>query len=153
VDQTTALEEGALAMNAAAIVLVALAYVDDAALCCVSKSWFDPDELPFEVFYCCHPGGVFCSISISGQPPHGPGPSPLKIDQESPEIGFSTLGLILHEPVVGVLTADCQFHGPWNAEVAWGLENDAAGLQGAVAGAEEREVSKYVLIGSEGVIG
>jgi hypothetical protein len=54
--------------------------------------------------------------------------------------------------VAGVLTADCQFHGPWNAEVAWGLKNDVAGLRGTVAGAEEGEVSKGVLVGREGVV-
>jgi hypothetical protein len=54
---------------------------------------------------------------------------------------------------VGVLTADCQFHGPWNTEVIWGLENNAAGLWGAVAGVEEGEVSKGMLIESEGVTG
>ena len=54
---------------------------------------------------------------------------------------------------MGVLTADHQFHGPWNAEVAWGLEDDAAGLRGAVAGVEEGEVSKGMLIGSEGMTG
>ena len=54
---------------------------------------------------------------------------------------------------MGVLTADCQFHGPWDAEVTWGLEDNAARSQGAMAGAEEGEVSKAVLIGSEGVTG
>ena len=118
VDQTAALKEGALAMNTAAIVLAALAYVDDATLCCAPESWFDDTELPFKVFHYCRPGGVFCSVSISQWPPCGLKPSPLEINQESPEISFSTSGLILHEPAVGVLTADCQFHGPWNAEVA-----------------------------------
>ena len=66
VNQTAALEEGALTVNAVGIVLVALAYVDDAALCCASESGFDPGELPFEVFYCCHPGGVFCNVSVCG---------------------------------------------------------------------------------------
>ena len=41
-DQTAALEEGALTVNAAGVVSVALAYVDDTALCCASKSGFDP---------------------------------------------------------------------------------------------------------------
>jgi hypothetical protein len=80
VGQTTALEEGALAMNAAGVVLVALAYVDDAALCCTSELWFDPGELPFKVFYCCHPGGMFCNVSICGWPPRGPESSLLQID-------------------------------------------------------------------------
>ena len=80
VDQTAALEEGALAVNTAGIVLVALAYVDDTALCCASEIWFDPGELPFEVFYCRHPGGVFCNVSICGWPPCGPKSSPLQID-------------------------------------------------------------------------
>ena len=77
VNQTAALEEGMLAMNAAGVILVALAYVDDAALCCASESWFDPGELPFEVFYYCHPGGVFCCVSVCGWSPCGPEPSPL----------------------------------------------------------------------------
>jgi hypothetical protein len=80
VDQTTALEEGALAVNATGVVLVALADVDDTALCCVSKSWFDPGELPFEVFYCRHPGGMFCNVSVCGWSPHGLKPSPLEVD-------------------------------------------------------------------------
>jgi hypothetical protein len=80
VDQTAALEEGALAMNTAGIVLVTLAYVDNATLCCVSKSWFDPGKLPFEVFYCRHPGSVFCNVSVCGWPPCSPEPSPLQID-------------------------------------------------------------------------
>ena len=64
-----------------------------------------------------------------------------------------TPGLILHESTAGVLTTDGQFHGPWNTEVAWGLENDTAGLWGAVTSAEEGEVSKAVLVGSEGMMG
>ena len=79
-DQTAALEEGVLTVNAAGIVLVALAYVDDAALCCTSESWFDPGELPFEVFYCCHPGGMFCCVSICGWSLHSSKPSPLQVD-------------------------------------------------------------------------
>ena len=79
-DQTAALEEGALAVNATGIVLVALAYVDDATLCCASELWFDPGELPFKIFYCRHPGGVFCNVSIYGWPPRGPESSPLQID-------------------------------------------------------------------------
>ena len=63
-----------------------------------------------------------------------------------------TLGLVLCKPVAGVLTVDCQFHGPWNAEVAWGLKNDVAGLQDTVAGAEEGEVSEVMLVGCEGVV-
>ena len=55
--------------------------------------------------------------------------------------------------MVGVLTADCQLHGPWNTEVAWGLEDDVVGLRGAVASVEEGEVSKTVLVGCEGVMG
>ena len=106
-DQAAALEEGALAVNAAGIVLVALAYVDDTALCCASEIWFDPGKLPFEVFYYCHPGGVLCNISVCGWPPRGPKSSPLQIDQESPEIGFLTSGLVLCKPPAGVLTADC----------------------------------------------
>jgi hypothetical protein len=80
VDQTAALEEGALAINAAGIVFVTLAYVDDAALCCASESWFDPGKLPFEVFYRRHPGGVFYSVSVSWWSPHGPKPPPLEVD-------------------------------------------------------------------------
>ena len=80
VDQTAVLEEGALAVNAAGIVLVALAYVDDAALCCASESWFDPGELPFEVFYYHHPGGMFCNVSVCGWSPHSSKPSPLQVD-------------------------------------------------------------------------
>ena len=63
-----------------------------------------------------------------------------------------TPGLILHESTVGVLTADGQLHGPWNAEVTWGLENDTAGSRGAVTSVEEGEVSKAVLVGSEGMM-
>jgi hypothetical protein len=48
---------------------------------------------------------------------------------------------------------DHQFHGPWNAEIAWGLKDDAVGLWGAVTGVEEGEVSEGVLIRSEGVMG
>jgi hypothetical protein len=80
VDQTTALEEGALTMNAATIVFAAFAHIDDATLGCVSESRFDAAELPFEVFNCHHPGSMFCNISISGWPPHGLKPSPLEID-------------------------------------------------------------------------
>ena len=72
VDQTASLEEGALAMNTTAIVFAALAHVDDTTFCCASESRFDTGELPFEVFYYCHPDGVFCSISICGWPPCGP---------------------------------------------------------------------------------
>ena len=66
VNQTAALEEGALAVNATGIVLVALAYVDDATLCCASELGFDPVKLLFEVFYGRHPGGMFCNISVCG---------------------------------------------------------------------------------------
>ena len=79
-DQTAALEEGTLTMNAAGVILVALAYVDDTALCCASESWFDPGKLPFEVFYCHHPGGVFCCVSVCGWSPCDPKPSPLEVD-------------------------------------------------------------------------
>ena len=79
-DQAAALEEGALAVNAAGIVLVALAYVDDAALCCASESWFDPGELPFEVFYCRHPDGVFCCVHVCGWSPCSSKPSLLQVD-------------------------------------------------------------------------
>ena len=79
-DQTTALEEGALAVNAAAIVFAALAHVDDATFCCASESWFDAGELPFKVFYYCHPGSVLCNISVCGWLPRGPKSSPLQID-------------------------------------------------------------------------
>ena len=151
-DQAAALEEGVLTMNAATVVFAALAHIDDATFCCVSESRFDQGELPFEVFYCRHPGCVFCGVSVHGWPPRGPESSPLQIDKESPEIGFLTLGLVLREPPVGVLTVDCQLHGPWNAEVAWGLEDDVVGSQGTMASAEEREVSKSVLIGGEGVL-
>ena len=51
------------------------------------------------------------------------------------------------------MTADGQFHGPWNTEVAWGLENDTAGSRGAVTSTEEGEVSKGVLVGRDGVTG
>ena len=53
---------------------------------------------------------------------------------------------------MGIPTVDRQLHGPWNAEVAWGLEDDVVGSQGAVASAEEGEVSESVLIGGEGVL-
>ena len=138
-------------MNAAAIVLAALAHVDDTTFCCASELWFNTGELPFEVFYCHQGGGMFCGVSVSWWPPRSLKPSPLEINQESPEIGFLTLGLILCEPAVGVLTMDCQFHGPWDAEVTWGLDNDIAGPWGAVAGTEEGEVSGGVLVGGEGV--
>ena len=80
VDQTAALKEGALAMNAATIVFAALAHIDDAAFCCASESRFDLGELPFEVFYCRHPGGMFCGVSVHGWPPCGLKPSPLQVD-------------------------------------------------------------------------
>jgi hypothetical protein len=80
VDQTAALEEGALAVNTAAIVFAALAHVDDATFCCASESWFDAGELPFKVFYYCHPGGVLCNVSVCGWPPHSPKPPMLKVD-------------------------------------------------------------------------
>ena len=79
-DQTAALEEGVLTMNATAIVFAALAHVDDATFCCASKSWFDAGKLPFEVFYCRHPDSMFCGVSISWWPPHGSKPSLLKIN-------------------------------------------------------------------------
>ena len=53
---------------------------------------------------------------------------------------------------MGVLAVDCQLHGPWNTEVAWGLEDDVVGSWGTVASAEEGEVSKSMLIGCEGVV-
>jgi len=62
VDKATALEQGALAVNAACIVLAALPYVDDATFCCASESEFEFIKLPFEVFHCCHPGGMLCDI-------------------------------------------------------------------------------------------
>jgi hypothetical protein len=37
--------------------------------------------------------------------------------------------------------------------VAWGLEDNVVGSQGAMASAEEGEVSEGVLIGCEGVTG
>jgi hypothetical protein len=80
VDQTAALEEGVLTMNAATIVFAALAHIDDAAFCCASESRFDLGELPFEVFYCHHPGGMFHGVSVCGWPPRGRKPSPLQID-------------------------------------------------------------------------
>ena len=79
-DQAAALEEGVLAVNATGVVLVALAYVDDATFCCASESWFDLGKLPFEVFYCRHPGGMFCIVSICGWSPRGSKPSPLQVD-------------------------------------------------------------------------
>jgi len=59
-----------------------------------------------------------------------------------------TSGLILCKPLVGVSVVDPQLHGPWYAEVTWGLENDA------VTHADERvlevgEVSGTALMGSE----
>jgi hypothetical protein len=53
--------------------------------------------------------------------------------------------------MAGILTANGQFHGPWDAEVTWGLEDDVAGSWGAVAGTEEGEVSEGMLVGGEGV--
>jgi len=50
-------------VNAACIVFAALPYVDDAALCRASESGFEFTDLPFEVFYCRHPGGMFCDVS------------------------------------------------------------------------------------------
>ena len=76
-DQTAALEEGMLAVDAAGVILAALAYVDDATLCCVPKSRFDPGELPFEVFYCRHPGSMLCNVSVCGWPSRSPESSPL----------------------------------------------------------------------------
>ena len=59
--------------------------------------------------------------------------------------------------MASVLTADCQFHGPWNAEVAWGLEDDVVGPQSAVAGMNEGvlegEVSDSMLMGSGDMMG
>ena len=63
------------------------------------------------------------------------------------------MGLVLCELAAGVLAVDCQFYSPWNAEAAWGLEDNAVGSWGTVAGAEEGEVSKGMLIGYEGVTG
>ena len=51
------------------------------------------------------------------------------------------------------MTADGQFHGPWDTEVTWGLENDTVGSRGAVTSTEEGEVSKAMLIGCEGATG
>ena len=79
-DQTAALEEGALIINAATVVFTTLAHIDDVTFCCASKLRFDLGELPFEVFYCRHPGGVFCGISVHRWPPRGLKPSPLQID-------------------------------------------------------------------------
>jgi len=50
--------------------------------------------------------------------------------------------------------ADPQLHGPWYAEVTWGLENDVAWSRDAVTHADERvfevgEVSGTALVGSE----
>jgi len=50
--------------------------------------------------------------------------------------------------------ADPQLHGPWYAEVTWGLENDVAWSRDAVTHADEGvlevgEVSGTVLMGSE----
>ena len=67
-------------MNAAAIVLAALAHVDDTTFCCASESWFDAGKLPFEVFYCCHPGSMFCGVSVCGWPSRGSKPPVLKIN-------------------------------------------------------------------------
>jgi hypothetical protein len=69
-----------LAVNAAGVVLVALAYVDDTALCCASEIWFDPGKLPFEVFYCRQGGGMLYDVSICGWPPRDSESSPLQID-------------------------------------------------------------------------
>jgi len=65
-----------------------------------------------------------------------------------------TSGLILCKPLVGVSVVDPQLHGPWYAEVTWGLENDAAWSWDAVTHADERvlevgEVSGTALMGSE----
>ena len=79
-DQATALEEGVLAVNAAAIVFAALTHVDDATFCYAPESWFDAAEVPFEVFHFCHPGGVLCNVNVSRWPPHGSKPSPLESD-------------------------------------------------------------------------
>jgi hypothetical protein len=80
VDQTTALEEGTLTVNTAAIVFAALAHVDDPTFCCASELWFEAGELPFEVFYYRHPGGVLYNVSICGWPPCGPESPALHVD-------------------------------------------------------------------------
>ena len=80
VDQTAALKEGVLSMNAVGVVLAALAYIDDATFCYAPESWFNTAELPFEVFYYRHSGSVFCSISISGWPSCGFEPPVLEVD-------------------------------------------------------------------------
>ena len=54
--------------------------------------------------------------------------------------------------MASVLTAGCQLQGPLNTEVAWGLEDNVVGSQGAVASAEEGEVSESMLIGCEDVV-
>ena len=79
-DQTAALEEGVLTMNAATVVLATLAHIDDATFCCASELRFDLGELPFEVFYCRQGGSMFCSVSVHGWPSRGPKPSLLEVD-------------------------------------------------------------------------
>jgi len=80
VNEAAALEQGALAVNATCIVFAALPYVDDATFCCASESGFEFVELPFEVFYCRHPGGVLCGICGVWQSPNGLESSALKTD-------------------------------------------------------------------------
>jgi len=80
VNKAAALEQGALTMNAACIVLAALPYVDDATFCCASKSGFEFVELPFEAFHCRHPSGVLCGICSIWQSPNGLESSALKTD-------------------------------------------------------------------------
>jgi len=80
VDEAAALEQGALAMNAACIVLAALPYVDDTTFCCASELGFEFVELPFEAFYCRHPGGVLCGICGVWRSPNGLDSSALEAD-------------------------------------------------------------------------
>jgi len=80
VDEAATLEQGALAVNAACIVLVALPYIDDATFCCASESGFEFVELPFEAFHCRHPGGVLCGICGIWQSPDSLESSALKAD-------------------------------------------------------------------------
>jgi len=80
VGKAVALEERVLAVGADGVVLVALPYVDDAALCCASKLWFETTDLPLEALYYRCPGGVFCDVSGGRRSPSGPESSALEVD-------------------------------------------------------------------------
>ena len=78
--KAVALEERAFAVGADGVVLVALSDVDDTAFCCVSELWFEATDLPLEVLYYRHPGGVFCDVSGGWGSPSGPESSALEVD-------------------------------------------------------------------------